>query len=90
MMMTRKEAIKELEFHLERQDLYDDIFLDACRLAIKVLSEPPRPKGRWVSRRYKVLGSMLQGFFCSECGQKGSSRPNFCPNCGADMRKNEQ
>ena len=45
-----------------------------------------RKKAQWVSRRYKVLDSMLQGFFCSECGQKGSSQPNFCPNCGADMR----
>ena len=48
-----------------------------------------RPKGRWVSRRYEVRGSMVQGFFCSECDQKGSSRPHFCPNCGADMRESE-
>lgn len=44
--MTREEAIKEFEFHLARQNLYDDIFSDACRLAIEALQE--RPKGRWI------------------------------------------
>ena len=53
--------------------------------------EPERKKGRWVSidRRYVK---------CSECGLEttknelrgialfGENEPNFCPNCGADMR----
>jgi hypothetical protein len=44
--MTREEAIKEFEFHLARQNLYDDIFSEACKLAIEALQE--RPKGRWI------------------------------------------
>lgn len=26
------------------------------------------------------------GCYCSECGEELQSEPNFCPNCGADMR----
>jgi len=26
------------------------------------------------------------GTYCSECGETLQSEPNFCPNCGADMR----
>lgn len=33
-----------------------------------------RPKGRW------------EDGTCTNCGQVDFSKPNFCPNCGADMR----
>lgn len=33
-----------------------------------------RPKGRWKDGT------------CTNCGQVDFSKPNFCPNCGADMR----
>ena len=36
-----------------------------------------RPKGRW------------KGGTCTNCGQVDFSKPNFCPNCGADMREGE-
>ena len=84
--MTREEAIKELEFHLERQDLYDDIFLDACRLAIKALQE--RPKGRWKKP------SPMSEPICSHCGRPPKTLfgilPPFCPNCGADMKEEQE
>lgn len=35
---------------------------------------PSRKKGKWID---------LQ---CNQCGQVDMSKPNFCPNCGADMR----
>jgi len=43
-----------------------------------------RPQGEWI-------GNNLDGTFkvwdCSECGIHMETRWNFCPNCGADMRK---
>jgi hypothetical protein len=45
--------------------------------------EPPKRKtGEWVCS-YK--GTIAEGLRCSVCGKHGY-RSNFCPNCGADMR----
>ena len=40
--------------------------------------EPERKKGKWIDLR------------CDQCGQVDCSKPNFCPNCGADMREGEE
>jgi hypothetical protein len=32
-------------------------------------------------------GEWIEGMLCSHCGQVDFSKPNFCPNCGTDMRK---
>lgn len=46
-----------------------------------------RPKGKW---EYRVNGfSNLSMEYCSICNEPTPiylSRPNYCPNCGADMR----
>lgn len=42
--------------------------------AITALLQPQRMKGKWVN---------LQ---CTQCGQVDTTKPNFCPCCGADMR----
>ena len=53
--------------------------------------ESLRPKGRWIDR-------MVRDWVCSECGgliQKVRNvdgycyddKPNYCPDCGADMRE---
>ena len=38
-----------------------------------------RPQGEW------ILDSV--GVYCSECKTHPDYSSNFCPNCGADMRK---
>ena len=43
-----------------------------------------RPKGKWIPQ------TDFDGFTywkCSECGKVYEGKTNFCPNCGADMRK---
>lgn len=44
-----------------------------------------------VEARPVVTGEWKDGIKCSVCGQVDTTKPNFCPNCGADMRggKNE-
>lgn len=42
--------------------------------------EPQRKKGWWIYTYTKPLG-----YICSEC-KKACCKYNFCPNCGADMR----
>lgn len=52
----------------------------------KVIIHTDRPKGHWVW--YEVRGQMLP--YCSECGNGLDViyEYDFCPNCGADMRGN--
>ena len=71
--------------HGGKQDgtIEDDI--EALSVAIEALSQPERPKGRWINH----TGILI----CSECGAgvNGSKSINhFCPHCGADMRGEEE
>ena len=46
-------------------------------------AQPERPKGKWI---HQVKFSRVE---CDQCGKvfRNSFAPkNFCPNCGADMR----
>ena len=46
-----------------------------------------RPQGKWVLDA--VSPHSISWFRCSYCGYKYDAykQSNFCPNCGADMRK---
>ena len=53
-----------------------------------------RPKGKWIKESdYKVMGDGYM-WNCSECGNRVyvdsyGLFPNYCENCGADMRGEE-
>lgn len=57
-------------------------------------AQPERKKGKWI---YK---NDLKQFFCSECGYPsltyddtyiyGMDLPNYCEDCGADMRGEQE
>lgn len=57
----------------------------------KTVDAVPVRHGRWKHKKD------LKQFFCDQCGEPslteddvyfyGMEFPNFCPNCGADMRK---
>ena len=106
--MTREEAIKEIDY-LINDGVVTETFvapleqksIDALKLAIEALSQPPRAKGRW------KLGSELDNvdyehfIYCSNCHKEaywdtdyGQQTFDFCSNCGAsmdgaDMRESE-
>ena len=54
---------------------------------IKQLEEVERPEGEWIidghHRRCKNCGE----YFCMADSEGNEIPSNFCPNCGADMRK---
>lgn len=43
------------------------------------------PHGEWVYVGMSTLG--LQIARCTKCNEKAYGMSDFCPNCGADMRK---
>lgn len=63
-----------LDFVCSKQDMERDTDCDYF--------EEERPHGEWIDAIYDVAT-------CSECSYIGGNfhRFNFCPNCGADMRK---
>ena len=82
--MKKEEAIFRLQIidnYLQRQNDYSERDHDSIMMAIEALKE--RPHGEWkceYSRAYcSVCNDFIVGFFL----------PNFCPNCGSDMRPKE-
>lgn len=57
-----------------------------------VLPEPEvafeRPQGEWIKWNFKTFGALGDWEYrCSNCEKVYSGEYNFCPNCGAKMRK---
>lgn len=64
---------------------------DACDAIADNASpaEPERKRGFWWAIEKGEKGYSAGNFRCSVCGEPNVSyiaKPNFCPNCGADMR----
>lgn len=89
--MTKEEAVKELteirDYVHAKQD--NEIFeADTTSLDMAIEALSAQKEGRWIN------------VFCSECGHEAITEwndcggemllSNFCPNCGADMRREEQ
>ena len=52
-------------------------------------AEPERKKGKWVLATNFPYGDDC--YVCNNCKVKlDSMYPNFCPNCGADMRGEQE
>ena len=51
-----------------------------------------REKGEWIGKEEKLWNleqPLVTAWECSKCGVFGHYTQDFCPNCGADMRKGE-
>lgn len=50
-----------------------------------------RPKGKWIKWNFKTFGALGDWEYkCSNCEKVYSGEYNFYPNCGADMRSEEE
>lgn len=89
----------ELEVTGEENAIAVVNYLNAVRERIMCLpsAEPERKKGKWVPHRERsreYIGTALVSirydyWFCDTCGYRvedGQPMYNFCPNCGTDMR----
>ena len=51
--------------------------------------KPTRAKGKWIEHGVKE-GHLIEKYTCSECDYyAGTKTFNYCPNCGAEMRGDE-
>ena len=49
-----------------------------------------RPQGEWIKWNFKTFGAFGDcEYKCSNCEKVYGGEYNFCPNCGASMRKTE-
>lgn len=92
--MDRKEAIEILKRNKPTSDprRCGTELCEAVDMAIEALQEPERKKGQWEDFDYD------NSYLCTSCGEiwtlndgtPEENNMNYCPNCGADMRKNEE
>ena len=65
-----------------------DVAREALENYVKMLEQQPKT-GRWLDKKTTIKGGhgLAYGRYgCSVCKKKQSSKTDFCPNCGADMR----
>lgn len=76
-------AIKALE-QTEVDKGYQEGHIDGVLQAEKLYA---RPTGKWIMNKTSVRG---RNYTCTSCGNKSRNAFHFCPNCGADMRGEEE
>lgn len=77
-----------------RDDQTNAVNRQAFNMAIAVMrTHGSRTEGKWLPIRKGETGYSAGDFRCSVCGKANRSyvpSPNYCQECGADMRKRRQ
>lgn len=79
---------------LDALDLLDEDWRNIMAYKVEKIpsAEPERKKGKWIHDG-RDFPHGVDWIHCSVCGKKGINVPadltSFCPNCGADMRGEE-
>ena len=82
------DAIKKINAH-GNTDRANGLGLSENAIILLPSAEPERKTGRWIEMvdADPMTGEpYVCGVYCSECGERIGCESNFCPNCGADMR----
>ena len=92
--MTREEVVKWLESlkkeigKAENRTLWH--YAESIDMAIEALAD--RPTGEWIEKIIKGDSVWTQHrYYCSVCGGWNTyGKSDYCPNCGAKMRGEEE
>lgn len=88
--------VQMMEEKCDPESTLDPWVLSVCRGGVKMMptvDAVPVRHGRWVGSDSQcgiacsVCGVSVDDFCCSVDYIEMNYQPNFCPNCGADMRK---
>ena len=91
--MTREEAIMAVKEVTEMSLPLNNRHYESLQMAIKALEEPERKTGHWIK-----TARWGRVYYCDQCRNyldfdgvnAGRGSTNYCPNCGADMRGEEE
>lgn len=70
----------------ELERITDERVIEPIKNGELVIKEK-RPTGHWIEM---TDGRGHSSYFCSRCGTQEGKRYGYCPNCGADMRGEEE
>lgn len=90
-LIDRAAAIEALEEKYFSFGLYrEQRAASQCIDVIKNLpsAQPERKKGKWIYTKKRLIrGGYVDASECSVCNKRimPHLKPNFCPNCGAEM-----
>lgn len=91
--ISREEALNfELEIEAKPEDIQAitkgmALYADYIK-SIPAADVVERKKGKWKKAYldHEAFGVRPTVVYCSECHLTGYWEPNFCPNCGAEMK----
>lgn len=92
-------ALNQFDFYAAEVDVYEDIAKNRLETWIDLIPTADvmeRKKGQWIRENIVLTSNPPQyQWHCSECGKMvhwftTGVLTNFCPNCGADMRKEKE
>lgn len=85
--LTTKDAITVLQnlqdwLYFSSMNGGTSIQRKAIDMAVRALEQPEQRKGKWIHVSEET-------WKCDQCEEISCCSPNFCPDCGADMRGGE-
>ena len=96
MRLVDADALMKSMYHRAFETDGDTMWQSGCWVRYRAIEqtvkeqptiEPMRKRGKWISAD-AIFGGVP--FYCSECGWSMLGTANFCHNCGADMKGEEE
>ena len=63
---------------------------NALKRASIIISNDIRPQGEWIIDGHHIRCNKCNEYICNTDREGNKIPNNFCPNCGADMRGNQE
>ncbi len=99
-LISREELIRVIDHRLthtkDARKSHKSVFVDGmedgyARIRSDVLLMPSAERrGHWIFSPSDAIELMFTKPKCSECGFESADGGNYCSNCGADMRGEEE
>lgn len=98
-LISRSALLDDMKKELEKAVNSGELQADDCKLLMtsalalkgfvnrQPTVEPVR--GEWIAEKEMFRTPFALNYHCSKCGEP-NNQTNFCPNCGADMRKESE